>query len=535
MNRHVMLVDDEPLARKHIRSSFPWDEWGYEIVCEADNGAEALEQCRRHAPDIALVDITMPVMDGLTLLERMAREHPRIRCIVLTAHRDFAYIQKALQLGAVGYILKSPIHPEETRQALDRASAALQQDTVYTEAARERRLLLQTNRYPLRRSMLEQMLSGVLERREHVLERGAAIGVALEADAYIVVAAAIDQPEEVLGRYPEKDHPLIEFSLLEIVRESLAAVMPGRFELFPAAIGRLAIVLKQSAAPGSDALEDLPALAEAALQQPLADYMKLQLCLAASPCMRPEQLGAAYRRSAALLVHRFYQSRPHLILEQSAAPFQDVSDELLSGLAAKLQDSVAVYTADRYADWTAQTRNYLLLVRPQPEKVRRWFGGLRRCYPPEEELHLPPWPDFESCADLYACFETLARWTEAWQEARSSMIAIRPEIARAVAFIRANLSRELTLDTIAGEVGLSASHLSHLFKREIGSPVIDYVLEQRIEQAKVYIAEGKYRNYELAEKVGFRYYSHFSTMFKKMVGCSPSDYKKTALTKITKS
>lgn len=68
--KKILLVDDEPLALKHIRHTYPWKEWGYEIVGEAGNGEEALGMIAEPQPHIALVDITMPVMDGRVCLRK---------------------------------------------------------------------------------------------------------------------------------------------------------------------------------------------------------------------------------------------------------------------------------------------------------------------------------------------------------------------------------------------------------------------------------------------------------------------------------
>ncbi len=62
----ILIVDDESIFREYLRTALDWEAYGFEICAEAKNGIEALEQAQLHRPDIALVDITMPFMDGLT-------------------------------------------------------------------------------------------------------------------------------------------------------------------------------------------------------------------------------------------------------------------------------------------------------------------------------------------------------------------------------------------------------------------------------------------------------------------------------------
>ena len=77
-----------------------------EVVAIAHNGRQAIEMAREHKPDIALLDINMPEMDGLTAIETLMRENPHMACVVMSAERDRAYLQRAISVGARGYLIK---------------------------------------------------------------------------------------------------------------------------------------------------------------------------------------------------------------------------------------------------------------------------------------------------------------------------------------------------------------------------------------------------------------------------------------------
>ena len=72
----IMIVDDELIFREYLRGVLEWDTLGFEITAEAKNGVEALELCASHPVDIALVDITMPFMDGLELSRKLKEQYP---------------------------------------------------------------------------------------------------------------------------------------------------------------------------------------------------------------------------------------------------------------------------------------------------------------------------------------------------------------------------------------------------------------------------------------------------------------------------
>jgi len=102
----VIVVDDHSLVRAGIRSLLERLD-GIEIVGDAADGTEALGLMARQKPDLALLDISMPGLNGLETTRRAAKEHPRTRIIVLSMHADDEFIQRAFQAGAAGYLLKN--------------------------------------------------------------------------------------------------------------------------------------------------------------------------------------------------------------------------------------------------------------------------------------------------------------------------------------------------------------------------------------------------------------------------------------------
>ncbi|MEY8310142.1 response regulator [Erysipelotrichaceae bacterium 51-3] len=101
MAYNVLLVDDELIIRQGMEYLIDWEKEGFHLVGKVKNGQEALEAIEKQTPDIVITDIEMPVMSGLDLAEILARSHPEIRMIMLSAHSDFDYVRPAFSLGAV--------------------------------------------------------------------------------------------------------------------------------------------------------------------------------------------------------------------------------------------------------------------------------------------------------------------------------------------------------------------------------------------------------------------------------------------------
>lgn len=101
----VMIVDDQALMREGLKTLLELDE-RVEVVGEAQDGVEALAKVGPLRPEVALVDVRMPRMDGVELVGRLAAEHPSVAALVLTTFEDDEYVFGGLRAGAKGYLLK---------------------------------------------------------------------------------------------------------------------------------------------------------------------------------------------------------------------------------------------------------------------------------------------------------------------------------------------------------------------------------------------------------------------------------------------
>lgn len=102
----VYLVEDEVFARDMVKHLIAWEKYGFVIEGEYANGAEAMEAMEQRPPDIVITDIVMPVLDGIELPRRSREAGWECPFIMLTCMSEFDYAQQALELGAIGYVLK---------------------------------------------------------------------------------------------------------------------------------------------------------------------------------------------------------------------------------------------------------------------------------------------------------------------------------------------------------------------------------------------------------------------------------------------
>ena len=122
----VMIVEDEHFVRIGIKNSVPWETYGMQVVCDAENGRQALEQYQNWKPEIIITDLKMPVMNGIALMKTIRAKDKRARFIILTCLDEFGMVQEAIRLGASAYILKLTSEQEEIEAALEKVRAELE-------------------------------------------------------------------------------------------------------------------------------------------------------------------------------------------------------------------------------------------------------------------------------------------------------------------------------------------------------------------------------------------------------------------------
>jgi len=125
----LLLVDDEVHTRNALCDYFPWDENGFEIAGQCENGMEALEFIKNNPVDVVLCDIEMPVMSGIDLARKLSSDKSKVKVVFLSAYRDFEYAQKAIIYGVRDYVIK-PIRYREIVDVFTRIRNELNNEVI---------------------------------------------------------------------------------------------------------------------------------------------------------------------------------------------------------------------------------------------------------------------------------------------------------------------------------------------------------------------------------------------------------------------
>lgn len=120
----VFLVDDESIIRNGMKKLLNWEEIGFTLAGEAENGKEALPLILSLTPDIVITDLKMPFCDGITLATEIKKSLPTTEVIILTGYDEFEYAKQAIKIGVFDFLLK-PVSPVELKETLERIKEKL--------------------------------------------------------------------------------------------------------------------------------------------------------------------------------------------------------------------------------------------------------------------------------------------------------------------------------------------------------------------------------------------------------------------------
>ena len=116
MSTRVLLADDHTLVRQGLKAFL--ENLGFQVTCEASNGQEAVEMAAKAQPDVAILDVSMPILNGIDAARELKRLSPKTKVIVLTKHDEAQFVTDAIRAGVRGYVLKSQV-ASDLHQAIE--------------------------------------------------------------------------------------------------------------------------------------------------------------------------------------------------------------------------------------------------------------------------------------------------------------------------------------------------------------------------------------------------------------------------------
>lgn len=516
MEYTVLICDDELLERQVLKSIIESSDLPLKVVGEAKNGIEAVQQSEKLKPDILLIDIKMPGMDGITASAEIKKSCPKCKSIFITAYDEFEYVKRALQIGAVEYLLK-PVRPDEILALLDKIVDLLNQERQ--KKLREEKLLESIKQAAgmLKSSIMVSLIMGHVEDKSVLQSRAKLLGIKEFPSSVMVilpdVATANSEAEleryEVFkfmeNKYLNDDNVFLFFMGEEIVMGISSAYGSAASlaeEIRKMVEESLDITVTIGVGEGNEDLKSL--FHDARLAAQLGRfYIGSNNVITAK--MIVDFLGriSEYRLDKENILLEYVKMGNYK--EALAVLDQILQDIFVLGKGSLIDCQVRI-SEMMVMVW--RTARQVGLIEPENSYIySNYLQKLTKC---------------QTYAALKQCCEGFLE--EVFS--KTNKFETDDIIRQAMKYIEENYNEDIKLAKLAKEIYISPDYFSRLFKKVAGCTYVEYITKIRIENAKLLLANPIISIAEVAKKTGYSDPNYFSKVFKKNVGLSPSQYKK---------
>lgn len=533
---NLLIVEDEPLLLNSLAGDIPWERHGIEVIGLASNGSEALRLIALKRPDLVLLDIRMPQMDGLTLVQIVRGQDPDIKCIILSGHDNFSFAQKALELGVSHYLLK-PAGETEILRAVADAAGQLRQELEERHSRSVLQHKWQEHLPRLQEMFVQNWLAGKYAPWE-IERRSRELLIELpDSGPFVVAMIDMDPLSAEERRFEADDWPLLQFSATSIVREFLATSALRSWVCSNTA-GATAVIFADAVLPSepNSLLLQIHSTASKLLGV-IKECLKLTASVGVSGMGGSfEDVPDLYKQARKSLQERIVYGNDIVIpyreeLGKNGMTVPPVTLE--KGLEIGLETGDAAKAAAALeelwnsgigsADTAEHVHEHLLYVSCLFVRLigRQGWSVLQVVGNDYYYFH-----NLHALATKEQAYEWLHRVAQRYiaylQSERNSTMS--ETIRQIVDIVDRNIDKELSLFAVADRLYVNSSYLSRLFKQQMGKPFSSYVLERKMERAKSLLLDGC-KVHHAAYLVGYKDDSYFARVFRKYWGVAPSEIK----------
>lgn len=497
-----MIVDDEPVIRFGLKASIDWQAEGLHLIGDYPNGEEALKAIEEAHPDILITDIKMPLMDGITLMKHALAKYPQLKVILVSSYNDFEFVREGLKLGAVDYILKPTLEPEDfvllLRSTVEKLRVEKNIESKLTQID-ETHILEE-------RRMFESAIKRVIlsDEKQLTIER---FPIWLHKDFLMVYM----EMNHVLNI--EEKYGLIfkSFILDEIQNDFYQTETNGI--CFSIGDSKMLFLVQKSE-------NDL--LMVQALQKRIEEKTDLSFSFSFMTESHLASIRQSYLMLQRICEHKFFNEK------QSIFPVIDIEENkttILTPLNLSFGSAdISEVISNRIVEWRKGTHTAQDIKKDACAILSSIFMKQISVHTLLEKCH--ELNTTESLEELISTLERLiSECNQLTIENKKKHSTDNELIDKALDYIHQNYTEEMTLQRVADHVHISRNYFSIIFKKYIDKNFIDYVIELRVNKAKALLSETTLKIYEVAEKSGFNDVKYFSKVFKKLTGFSPVDFR----------
>lgn len=497
----LLVVDDEATMRKGIANFINWETIDCEVTATASDGLEAIQILEQTPIDIVITDIKMPEADGLDVARYIYEKKQETKVILLTGYADFAYAQTAIRYNVSAFLLKPA-----NKKALFEAVQEAQKDLI---ASRKNSTTKKEELAFLRDQLLQELTDQpyTAHFQEQLRE------LSFHIDYYFIAAFQTSGIGDEIS------------SLKQIIIKEKKQAYCYRYN-------QLIITIyfqesKKTTVP-TELLKNCKAILDLATVFNIPD-----VTVGISACHQGgSEFGHAVSEAIQTLSLSFYS-------EGQISVFEEAPNNNVPELTAENSMDL-LHFEDCLNNWQFdQAKNILssifmkfrsrLTHSSDAKNISSQIYYICARVLLKKNLTAPS-SDFLNQIHLASDIFSLEHCVLEIMDASLQMLhgehsTQNTLIAETVQYIHTHLSEPLPLETLSEQLHVSPSHLSRTFKKVYQESLTEYINKTRIEQAKKYLENTDRMTYEIAELIGYKDATYFSSIFKKYTGFSPTEYR----------
>ena len=493
----MLIVEDEPYTRDGIIASIDWNQIGIHKIYTAEDGLQGLEMARLYSPNIVLTDMRMPRVNGADMAESIKNMLPGCMFIFMSGYSDRCYYKSALHVSAMDYINK-PIDIDELKNALLNAINHVienqnKEESISTLRRNELAAYLIRENGDADKLMFLWMQNGMPGGEGFELYTLLYGGIASAATLKHIYNTAGRLSIRVVARR------LKDFYVVHAV--------------IPCGTG---LIMKYS---------------ESLIQT--SDDNEVYIVIG-KPVFHPTNLIDSYNDSLNTHNQRFYHPDKQIFMYGKASTSLDMGYDPakeLSGLLLKQPEQVKRWTLEQFEYMRKHDATPVDLIKFNGFRISTLLYFLANHINEDNIINGPVdeavfWRKISAFDNIYKLRDFVLEGIEKLENSRILSSANLPIFMEIQKFINIHYSEPITLDIISGHVNMSVTYLCKIFKDMTGQTINDYIMDCRIQKAKLLLQNTNMHIHEIAEATGYSSSSYFIKAFRKSSGITPEEYRK---------
>mgnify|MGYP000987478097 CR=1 FL=1 len=520
----MMVVDDEPILQEYLRSHIDWKLYKVELCNEAKNGVDALKKIEKNTPDIVLVDINMPFMDGIELSEKLKRKYPEMSIIILTGYGEFEHARKAIGLGEIGFITE-PFEKEKLLKSVIKAKNIMQKE-------KQEKANLENHLHFVKEWLFNYLVSSDYtydDEQTYTLLKN--LGIHMFSQKYLVSCIEIDKIYQNMEELKERS--LCKFAVSNILNEIVET--KDSHIIFNGPEGRIVSILEFD----NEECNNINIEAFEKVCRLVKQYLGFTITVGIGSVQTGFRgIRKSYLDALAALQNKFILGCDRVIEYDNLNLFG-----LGNGLypAAINEDILINLRLGNFNNVEAKLKEILLYLKSQKVTVEYAYAAfmglislllsyMTECGNDIQSIfgkNFSPFSEIKNKDSIDEAYNWLVSlFKKALQSSANNRITRTRKIAEAAKnYIDTHYpDQDLSINKVASSVYVNPSYLRAVYKKEFGITVNEYIINVRMNKAREHLKAGNLKLSEISELIGFSDASYFSKCFKKHFGVSPSEY-----------